>query len=100
MKNTINTLFFAAAMLSPVFAFSQTTVQATPSENTQAKPDDAAKVKSSNQAKPDKDADQGRYNVSKRNKKIGKMKVEQCEIKEAEAGTSRGDAKAICGPKK
>jgi|GEM_PF-3328520 len=54
----------------------------------------------SDQKKTERWSDENRYKVEKRNKKVSKMKVEQCETQENQKGTSKRETKEICEPKK
>ncbi len=101
MKTLINTLLFVAFL--PLFAFSQSTTAQVKSENLPQNSKEEMVMPSqtgTNQAKPEKWSEDSRYKVEKRNKKVGKMKVEQCKSREEEKGTGRKETKEICEPKK
>jgi hypothetical protein len=94
MKTLIKAIFFSVAFM-PLAAFSQNNTSEAKSETRADKP--------SEQVKPDKSEDNsanGQYKVSKRNKKVGKMKYEMCETKEIEKGTRKGEIKTVCEPVK
>lgn len=41
----------------------------------------------------------GDYKMDKRNRKVGKLKYDNCEAVESEKGASNSEVKAICTPK-
>ncbi|MGE0638224.1 MAG: hypothetical protein AB7G44_03650 [Bacteroidia bacterium] len=95
MKNSIKTLVFFGIAFMPVLAFSQ-------NNTAEAKPETRGD-KTSEQVKSEKSDDNSgdaHYKVSKRNKKVGKMKYEMCETKEIEKGTRKGEIKTVCSPSK
>jgi hypothetical protein len=95
MKNSIKTLVFFGISFMPVLAFSQ--------NNTAEAKSETRADKTSEQVKPGKTEDNSgdaHYKVSRRNKKVGKMKYEMCETKEIEKGTRKGEIKTVCTPVK
>lgn len=95
MKTLFKAILFSVAFM-PLAAFSQT-------NTAEVKPKSAATTPSPNTEvddKSDNNSGQGHYKVSKRNKKVGKMKYEICETKEIEKGTRKGEIKTVCEPVK
>jgi hypothetical protein len=94
MKNLVKTLLFSVAFM-PLAAFSQNNTAEVKTETSTEK-----KAEKAQEAKMADDSGNEHYKISKRNKKVGKMKYEMCETKEIEKGTKKGEIKTVCAPSK